>query len=126
MLRGMVLLLEILLVDTVIALDSMLNEGRNAKTLISLASIPFFIGLLAFIFVLRSMMSAPRAKSEALLQGERDDNVKLEQEVRELLMSTQLYLEPDLSVQRLSQRLHVMVRALSVAIKRTQEINVSQ
>jgi len=71
------------------------------------------------------MMSAPRAKSEALLQGERDDNVKLEQEVRELLMSTQLYLEPDLTVQRLSQRLHVTVRALSVAIKRTQEMNVS-
>ena len=96
MLRGMVLLLVILLVDTVIALDFMLNEGRNAKTLISLASIPFFIGLLAFIFVLPSMMSAPRAKSEALLQGERDNNVKLEQEARELLMSTQLYLEPDL------------------------------
>ena len=71
------------------------------------------------------MMSAPRAKSEALLQGERDDNVKLEQEVRELLMSTQLYLEPDLTVQRLSHRLHVTVRALSVAIKRTQEMNVS-
>lgn len=70
MLRGMVLLLEILLVVTVIALDSMLNKGRNAKTLIS----------------------------------------------------TKLYLEPDLSV----QRLHVTVRALSVAIKRTQEMNVSQ
>ena len=126
MLRGMVLLSVILLFDTVIALDFMLNEGRNAKTLISLASIPFFIGLLAFIFVLPSMMSAPRAKSEALLQGERDNNVKLEQEARELLMSTQLYLEPDLSVQRLSRRLHVTVRALSVAINRTQDMNVSQ
>ena len=126
MLRGMVLLSVILLFDTVIALDFMLNEGRNAKTLISLASIPFFIGLLAFIFVLPSMMSAPRAKSEALLQGERYNNVKLEHEARELLMSTQLYLEPDLSVQRLSRRLHVTVRALSVAINRTQDMNVSQ
>jgi len=42
MLRGMVLLLEIFLVDTVIALDSKPNKGRNAKTLISLASNPVF------------------------------------------------------------------------------------
>ncbi|WP_293451879.1 helix-turn-helix transcriptional regulator, partial [Planktotalea sp.] len=59
-------------------------------------------------------------------QGESDDNVRLEQDARALLISTQLYLEPDLSVQRLSRRLHVTVRALSVAINRTQDMNVSQ
>jgi AraC-like DNA-binding protein len=126
MLRGMVLLLVILVIDTVIALDFMLNQGRNAKMLISLASIPFFIGLLGFIFVLPSLITAPRAKSDALLQGESDDNVTLEKDARALLISTQLYLEPDLSVQRLSRRLHVTVRALSVAINRTQDMNVSQ
>ena len=126
MLRGMVLLLTILLIDTVIALDFMLNEGRNAKTLISLASIPFIVGLLVFIFVLPSLIAAPRAKSAALFEGERDENVRLEQEARAFLNETQLYLEPDLSVQRLSRRLHVTVRALSVAINRTQDMNVSQ
>ncbi len=126
MLRGMVLLLTILLIDSVIALDFMLNDGRNAKTLISLASIPFFVGLLGFIFVLPSLMSAPRAKTAALLDVERDDNVKLEEQARALLHETLLYLEPDLSVQRLSRRLHVTVRALSVAINRTQDMNVSQ
>ncbi len=55
MLRGMVLLLVILVIDTVIALDFMLNQGRNAKMLISIASIPFFVGLLGFIFVLPSL-----------------------------------------------------------------------
>lgn len=82
MLRGMVLLLVILVIDTVIALDFMLNQGRNAKMLISIASIPFFVGLLGFIFVLPSLISAPRAKSDALLQGESDDNVRLEQDAR--------------------------------------------
>lgn len=80
MLRGIVLLLTILVIDTVIALDFVLNDGRNAK-----ASIPFIMMLLGFIFVLPSLISAPRAKSDALLQGERDDNVKLEQEARALL-----------------------------------------
>ncbi|WP_375265471.1 helix-turn-helix domain-containing protein, partial [Planktotalea sp.] len=102
------------------------NEGRNAKTLISLASIPFIIGLLAFIFVLPSLMSAPHAKSTALFEGERYENVKLEQAARALLNETQIYLEPDLSVQRLSLRLHVTVRALLVAINRSQDMNVSQ
>ena len=126
MLRGMVLLLLILVIDTVIALDFILNDGRNAKTLISLASLPFIIGLLGFIFVLPSLISAPRAKNAALFEGESDDNVKLEQDARALLSTTQLYLEPDLSVQRLSRRLQVTVRALSVAINRTQNMNVSQ
>ncbi len=80
MLRGIVLLLTILVIDTVIALDFVLNDGRNAK-----ASIPFIMMLLGFIFVLPSLISAPRAKSDALLLGERDDNVKLEQEARALL-----------------------------------------
>ncbi len=126
MLRGMVLLFAILLIDTVIAFDFMLNGGRNAKALISITSIPFIAVLLAFIFVLPSMIAAPRAKGEVLLKGAEDDNVALEQKARTFLSDSQLYLEPDLSVQRLARRLHVPVRALSVAINQTQNMNVSQ
>ncbi|MGB7319098.1 MAG: helix-turn-helix transcriptional regulator [Planktotalea sp.] len=126
MLRGIIMLATILIVDTVIALDFMLNDGRNAKALISFASIPFIVILLGFIVVLPSMIAAPRAKVKTLIQGEQDDNAKLEQEARALLNTTQLYLEPDLSVQRLARRLHVPVRALSVAINQTQDMNVSQ
>ncbi len=126
MLRGIVLLSIILLTDTVIAFDFMLNGGRNAKALISLASIPFILLLLGFIFVLPSMIAAPSNRGAVLLQGEGDDNEALEQKARELLDATQLYLEPDLSVQRLARRLHVPVRALSVAINQTQDMNVSQ
>ena len=42
------------------------------------------------------MIAAPRAKGTALIQGERDDSVKLERDARELMVSSQLYLEPDL------------------------------
>jgi AraC-like DNA-binding protein len=78
------------------------------------------------VFGLPSLISAPRAKGSVLLQGERDDNAKLEHDARDVLMSTQLYLEPDLSVQRLARRLHVPVCALSVAVNQTQGMNVSQ
>ena len=60
------------------------------------------------------------------MQGETDDRSKLEQEARAFLMSSRLYLEPDLSVQRLARRLHVPVRDLSVAVNQTQGMNVSQ
>lgn len=42
------------------------------------------------------MIAAPRAKGTALIQGERDDSVKLERDARELMVSSQLHLEPDL------------------------------
>jgi AraC-like DNA-binding protein len=126
MLRGIILLTSILVMDTVIAMDFFLNDGHNAKMLISYASIPIIGVLLALIFVLPSMIEAPRGKGTIPFQGEIDDNVKLEQAARAFLMTSQLYLEPDLSVQRLARRLHVPVRALSVAVNQTQDMNVSQ
>ncbi|MEN8891434.1 helix-turn-helix domain-containing protein [Planktotalea arctica] len=126
MLRGVFLMTSILVIDTVIAFDFALNSGRNAKALISFASIPILGALLALIFILPSMIAAPRGKTTIPMQGETDDRIKLEQEARAFLMSSRLYLEPDLSVQRLARRLHVAVRDLSVAVNQTQGVNVSQ
>ena len=126
MLRGIMLLAFILLIDTVIAFDFAMNGGRNVRSLISFTSIPIIIGSLAVIFVMPSML-APRAVQQTVpMPSEADDFAKLEEEARALLTSSQLYLEPDLSVQRLARRLHVPVRALSVAINQTQDMNVSQ
>lgn len=124
MLRGALLLGSILLLDTMIALDFMLNQGRNASQLISLASIPIIVALLAFIFVLPTMVSDTPDISD--LTTEQGQAQTLEAQARRTLLETQLYLEPDLSVQRLARRMHVPVRALSAAINCTQGINVSQ
>ena len=43
-----------------------------------------------------------------------------------MLEKSQLYLDPDLSVQRLARRLHLPVRTLSSAINQSEGINVSQ
>lgn len=126
MLRGIFLIASILVIDTAIALDFVLNGGSNAKALISYASIPILGILLALIVVLPSMISAPSAKPVVTLQSETQEQIELEAKVRALLTSTQLYLEPDLSVQRLSRRLHVPVRELSIAVNQTQGMNVSQ
>lgn len=126
MLRGVFLMTSILVIDTVIAFDFALNGGRNAKALISFASVPIMGALLSLIFLLPSMIAAPRGKATIPMPAESDDRQKLEQKARALLLSTRLYLEPDLSVQRLARRLHVPVRDLSVAVNQTQGMNVSQ
>jgi AraC-like DNA-binding protein len=78
------------------------------------------------LFALPQMIAVPvAARGEVVFDGGAE-HAALEAEVRALLESTQLYLEPDLSVQRLARRMHVPVRALSVAINQTQGMNVSQ
>lgn len=126
MLRGIMMLVVILLIDTAIALDFAVNGGRHVKALISVSSIPVILGALALIFAMPSML-APRSVQRTIpMPGQSDEFSKLEQEARDFLMSSRLYLEPDLSVQRLARRLHVPVRALSVAINQTQDMNLSQ
>ncbi|WP_407926009.1 helix-turn-helix domain-containing protein [Cochlodiniinecator piscidefendens] len=51
---------------------------------------------------------------------------KLEQETHAFLLKTQLYVDTDLTVDRLAKRLHVPTRSLSAAINQTKGVNVSQ
>jgi hypothetical protein len=97
MLRGAVLLAVILVIDTVIAFDFALNGGRNATALISYVSIPMILILLGVLFALPQMIAVPvAARGEVVFDGGAE-HAALEAEVRALLESTQLYLEPDLS-----------------------------
>lgn len=126
MLRGALLLGSILLLDTAIALDFAITGGRNASAMISVASIPIIVALLTFIFVLPTMVAnAPDISTPPVRKPESDEDA-LEAKARALLKDTLLYLEPDLSVQRLARRLHVPVRALSSSINASQSMNVSQ
>lgn len=53
-------------------------------------------------------------------------SVELERSVRALLKESRLYLDTDLTLERLAKRLHVPARAVSRAINQTQQMNVSR
>lgn len=126
MLLGAGLLLILLVLDTAIALNFVFARGNHATAMVSLGSL-MLIGLLLLILtrmpsVLAPEQSAPAPAPERAASDEAD----LEQLVREMLIKSQIYLDPDLSVQRIARRLSVPERNLSAAINQSQGMNMSQ
>ena len=124
-LRGIGLLIFILLLDTAIALDFAVNRGANASTLISYGTVPLVLVLLAVLITIPPMLarsqSAPRS-----LPAAGPDEVTIETRLRSLMTQDKLFLDPDLTVQRLARRLHLPTRSVSRAVNRTRKMNVSQ
>lgn len=125
MLGAVGLLLLMCLIDTAIATSFALRNEAQAVALVSLGSmLLIFVLVLMFLAVPRFLYNAATpARSEPL---GKEDAVRLEAAARDLLTGTQLYLDPDLTVQRLAKRLHVPTRSLSAAINETQGKNLSQ
>ncbi len=123
MVLGMGLLGFILLLDTAIALDFALNRGSNAPRLISLGTVPLVILLLVILGTLPLILTPPRTAPKTT-PGAADKDI--EARLRRLMHDDQLFLDPELSVQRLAKRLHLPARNLSAAINSTQGMNVSQ
>lgn len=124
-LRGIGLLVFILLLDSAIALDFALNRGANATRLISFGTIPLILLLLALLVALPPMLARARPVAGPATPPAADD-ARIEAAARALLEKDLLFLDPDLTVQRLAKRLHLPARALSGAINRTRGMNVSQ
>lgn len=125
MLWAVGLLMVLFLLDTAIAVSfAMRNEGQ-AVALISYGTIPLILALiLGVLFVPRYL--APRPVQPRHAPEEADEHAELDARARALLIATQLYLDPELTVQRLAKRLHVPARKLSLAINESQGMNVSQ
>ncbi|MCR9138240.1 MAG: helix-turn-helix transcriptional regulator [Alphaproteobacteria bacterium] len=124
-LRAIGLLVFILLLDSAIALDFAINRGANATRLISYGTIPLILLLLAVLIALPAMLVRTRPTATPAGQFGAED-ARMEETTRALMEKDRLYLDPDLTVQRLARRLHVPARALSGAINRTRGMNVSQ
>ncbi len=124
-LRGALVLFGSLLIDAVIAFDFVMRSGDNVSRIISIASVPFIAFLLALVFMLPRYV-APKGEVPKPAPESGEDVTELEASARALLTSAQLYLDPELTVERLAKRLHVPVRALSVAVNQSQNMNVSQ
>lgn len=125
MLVAVIALLVMLIFETGIAISFALARMDQAVTLVSYGSVFLIASLIAGIVVFAS-----KGKTVAQPRSERveaeSQAIALEQKAREILKQTQLYLDTDLTLERLARRLHVPARALSEAINQTQAMNVSQ
>lgn len=124
---GAGLLLCLLALDTAIALNFILARGSGAPTLVAIGS-SLLIGLLVLILsslpTLLAMQKSPTAPRPAM--PVESEEAALENKAREMLLRSQIYLDPDLTVQRIARRLSVPERNLSTAINVSQGMNVSQ
>ncbi|WP_417712833.1 helix-turn-helix domain-containing protein [Pseudophaeobacter arcticus] len=124
-LRGAGILVFVLFLDTAIALDFMLNRGAHAAKLISYGSVPLIVFTLAALITIPRMLNSPQAAKPATPSTSGRD-AEIEAGLGALMRQDQLYLDPDITVQRLARRLHLPVRTLSAAINREKGKNVSQ
>lgn len=125
LLRGIGFLLFILFLDAAIALDFAISGGRNASRLISFGTVPLIFLLLATLISLPLMFSRTRTVPVTALEPDTEDT-DIAARLESLMMDRQLFLDPDITVQRLAKRLGLPSRRVSAAINRTQGTNMSQ
>ncbi|MDC0658167.1 AraC family transcriptional regulator [Leisingera sp. SS27] len=127
MLRAAGLLVFVLFLDSAIAADFALFGGTHVPALISAGTVPLLVMLLAMLCVLPAVFAVPgRSPAAAAPAPAGAEAAGTEERLRQLLQKEQLFLDPELSVQRLARRLHIPARELSAAVNRTQGQNVSQ
>lgn len=114
-----------LVLDIGIAISFAVQRSEDALALISYGSGLTLIGLIFAVVVLSNVATT---KSSAKRPDAVADSsaVELERSARDLLVKSRLYLDTDLTLERLAKRLHVPARALSEAVNQTQNMNVSQ
>jgi len=123
MLFGAGMLITLLILDSAIAISFAVQRAGQAAMLISTGSLLFALLLIGATFALSRNLSptpAPIAPAPA------DESEATVQAAQEMLEKSQLYLDPELTVQRLAKRLHLPVRTLSSAINQSEGMNVSQ
>lgn len=125
MLWGAVFLLATLCIDTLIAVSFMLEKVSHALAVISFASLLLGAVLIAILIKI-SVQNATSQPVKPSTRAADEEAEKLVQSVSDLLTNTQLYLDTNLTVERLAKRLHIPVRVLSAAINQSQGMNVSQ
>lgn len=119
------MLMIMLVFDTIIAISFALQRFEDAVWLISVGSCVSMISLIIAIVVFSKGTQAKPAPAGQPRVAD-DASTQLEKAARDLLTEKELYLDTDLTLERLAKRLHVPARALSEAINQTQKMNVSQ
>lgn len=110
--------------DSLIALSFAFEQVDRAIAMISVGSFVLIGGLIALIIAIsRRKLPANPAPRDASANHE---HVALEAKARAFLESSELYLDTELTLDRLAKRLHVPARALSEAVNAQEAMNVSQ
>lgn len=126
MLAAALLLVVILGFDSAIALSFALSQGTQAEALISYGSVVVIAVLVVILASLPSVMAAS-AKGPAQPTPDADQETReITATAHDLLEKSRLFLDPDLSVQRLARRMQLPERKLSAAINQSEGMNVSQ
>ena len=126
MLLAAVFLLVSLVGDSAIAVSFALNRQDDAMTMISYGAL-LMIGVMGALFAVVTSGRAPPETGRTAGAGKSEaDLAQLAQAADQLLSETRLYLESDLSVDRLARRLMVPARTLSAAINQRKGQNMSQ
>ncbi|MCY0094514.1 helix-turn-helix domain-containing protein [Hoeflea ulvae] len=118
-------LIILLLLESAISLSFAMQKGGQVAAIISYGTLLMILFLVGVLFVLPRFLKSRPVASRTPSSGNAEA-ARLEAAAHALLMETRLFLDPDLSVQRLAKRLHVPVRNLSLAINETKGVNVSQ
>lgn len=126
MLGAAAVLLTFTLADAAIAFSFAAQRSGDAMLLISVGALVMGAGLIAVIVAMAMGGAGGRPRPETTAPVAEDEATALEARARALLLETQLYLDTDLTLDRLARRLHVPSRALSQAINQTRAMNVSQ
>lgn len=123
---GAVALVVLFALDSVIAVSLALgHEGQAAKVISYAAIAAIAVPLLVILLALR-----PDPPSRSSTGKEHTEDAEgaahLVARAAALLEAERLYLDSDLTVERLARRLHVPARALSGAVNRQKGVNMSQ
>ena len=126
MLAGAGLLLVFALADTAIALSFAARRSGDAMAVISAGAVVMAFGLIAVIVAVSKGGGRMTAQVTVVKTASDPEAETLEARARTLLTESRLFLDTDLTVDRLAKRLTVPSRALSLAINQTKGVNVSQ
>lgn len=118
-------LIALLLIDSAIAISFALQRSAEAVRIISLSSIGLIVALLLAI-ITAAGFAAPRMRPAPPPPAPQEEPAALERAAAAFLVSSQLYLDTGLTIERLAKRMHVPMRSLSAAINQTKGMNVSQ
>ncbi|WP_237324177.1 helix-turn-helix domain-containing protein [Vibrio penaeicida] len=131
------LLLFSAVVDVGIVLDFALSEGKNITTILSVGHI-LILPVLAYAVSIAGgtisleSNSEPVKKKEEVTQeasttdSEEDTHIQVLDTVENLLLASQLHLDPNLNLNRLARKSGIPARNISIAVNTLKGKNVSQ
>ena len=126
MLTAAGLLLAFALADTVIALSFAAQRSADAMAVISTGAVVMALVLIAVIIAVSKGGGRMTSQVSVVKTSPDAEGAALEARARQVLTEKQLYLDTELTVDRLARRLGVPSRALSLAINQVKGMNVSQ